>query len=149
QHCKALQPISGLPEIGHLKDRIGTRGSPIKSVLLTGAEIDQVAGQLSLREREPFTICATAATHATLADNAIFAALAPDLVARKAVAPGESIAFPGGLEAQLFMVPGKAPLYLEGENPDLATETAANVGVELSAGRSRMAYIPGAAAVTA
>ena len=28
------------------------RGSPIKAVLLTGAEIDQVAGLLSLRERE-------------------------------------------------------------------------------------------------
>src|SRR6266481_8085681 len=55
-----------------LHPRAGTRGSPIKAVLLTGAEIDQVAGLLSLREREPFTICATAATHATLADNAIF-----------------------------------------------------------------------------
>src|SRR5712671_6895237 len=65
-----------------------TRGSPIKSILLTGAEIDQVTGLLSLREREPFTICATAATHATLADNAIFSALAPDLVTRAAVVPG-------------------------------------------------------------
>jgi pyrroloquinoline quinone biosynthesis protein B len=137
QHSKTLHPSAG------------TRGSPIKAVLLTGAEIDQVAGLLSLREREAFAICATAATHATLAGNAIFAALAPDLVTRKAVVPGTSVAFPGGLEAQLFMVPGKVPLYLEGENPDTATETAANVGVELSAGHSRMTYIPGAAAVTA
>jgi pyrroloquinoline quinone biosynthesis protein B len=127
----------------------GTRGSPIKAVLLTGAEIDQVAGLLSLREREPFTICATAATHATLADNAIFSALAPDLVTRTAIVPGAPIAFPGGLMAQLFLVPGKVPLYLEGENPDTATETSANVGVELSAGSSRMTYVPGAAAVTA
>jgi pyrroloquinoline quinone biosynthesis protein B len=137
QHCQALHPHAA------------TRGSPIKAVLLTGAEIDQVTGLLSLREREAFTLCATAATHATLADNAIFAALAPDLVTRKAVVPGVPMMFPGGLEAQLFMVPGKVPLYLEGENPDTATETAANVGVELSAGRSRMTYIPGAAAVTA
>jgi pyrroloquinoline quinone biosynthesis protein B len=132
-----------------LHPRAGTRGSPIKAVLLTGAEIDQVAGLLSLREREPFTICATAATHATLADNAIFSALSPDLVTRKAAVPGASLAFPGGLQAQLFTVPGKVPLYLEGENPDTASETAANVGVELSAGSARMAYIPGAAAVTA
>jgi pyrroloquinoline quinone biosynthesis protein B len=53
------------------------------------------------------------------------------------------------LEAQLFTVPGKAPLYLEGENPDTASETAANVGVELSNGSARMVFIPGAAAVTA
>src|SRR6266404_4661486 len=44
-----------------LHPRGGTRGSPIKAVLLTGAEIDQVAGLLSLREREPFQLCATAA----------------------------------------------------------------------------------------
>jgi pyrroloquinoline quinone biosynthesis protein B len=45
-------------------------------------------------------------------------------------------------------VPGKAPLYLEGDNPDTASESAANVGVELSDGRARLLYVPGAAAVT-
>ena len=33
-----------------------TRGSPIDAVVLTGAEIDQTAGLLSLRERSPFTL---------------------------------------------------------------------------------------------
>lgn len=131
-----------------LHPRVGTRGSPIKAVVLTGAEIDQVAGLLSLREREPFAICATATTLAALADNAMFGVLAPDVVTRQAVAPGMSHALAGGVEAQLFTVPGKMPLYLEGENPDTASETAANVGVEISAGGARLAYIPGAAAVT-
>src|ERR1700674_4130715 len=45
-----------------LHPRSGTRGSPIKSVVLTGAEIDQVAGLLSLREREAFTLVATSAS---------------------------------------------------------------------------------------
>jgi pyrroloquinoline quinone biosynthesis protein B len=58
-----------------LHPRSGTRGSPIKAVLLTGAEIDQVAGLLSLREREPFTVYATAVTLAALADNAMFGVL--------------------------------------------------------------------------
>jgi pyrroloquinoline quinone biosynthesis protein B len=31
-----------------LRPRDGTRGSPIKAVLLTGAELDQIAGLLSL-----------------------------------------------------------------------------------------------------
>jgi pyrroloquinoline quinone biosynthesis protein B len=131
-----------------LHPRNGTRGSPIKAVLLTGAEIDQVTGLLSLREREAFTICGTAATLAALADNTMFSALAPDLVTRRAAVPGEPLALPGGLQAQLFTVPGKVPLYLEGENPETATETAANVGVEISAGNARLAFIPGAAAVT-
>src|SRR5215831_1557617 len=87
-----------------LHPRAGTRGSPIKAVLLTGAEIDEVAGLLSLRERAAFTLFATAATLAAIADNAMFAALAPDLVIRRAAAPAELLALPGGLQAQLFLV---------------------------------------------
>jgi pyrroloquinoline quinone biosynthesis protein B len=131
-----------------LHPRTGTRASPVKAVLLTGAEIDQVTGLLSLREREPFTVCGTAATLASVADNPMFGVLAPDLVTRWAAVPGETIALPGGLQAELFLVPGKAPLYLEGENPETASETAANVGVELSAAGASITYIPGAAAVT-
>jgi pyrroloquinoline quinone biosynthesis protein B len=131
-----------------LHPRVGTRGSPIKAVILTGAEIDQVTGLLSLREREPFAVCATAATLAALADNSMFSALAPDVVKRQEVVPGAPVTLPGGLQAELFTVPGKAPLYLEGENPQTAIETGANVGVELSAGSARISFIPGAAAVT-
>jgi len=132
-----------------LHPRCGTRGSPIKSVALTGAEIDQVAGLLSLREREAFTLLATAASLAALANNPIFGALAPDLVARQAVVPGEAVTLPGGVEVRLFIVPGKLPLYLEGDNPETASETAANVGIEIFAANARITYVPGAAAVTA
>ena len=57
-------------------------------MVLTGAEIDQVAGLLCLREREPFDICATAATLAALADNPRFGVLATDLVRRQMIVPG-------------------------------------------------------------
>src|SRR5207302_676999 len=80
-----------------LHPRTGTRGSPIKAVVLTGAEIDQVTGLLSLREREAFAVCATAATLAAVAGNAMFAAL--DQVTRRAVVPAEEIALPGGVSA--------------------------------------------------
>jgi pyrroloquinoline quinone biosynthesis protein B len=53
-----------------------------------------------------------------------------------------------GLSAELFKVPGKLPLYLEGDNPELAAETEANVGVELIAGDRRLVFVPGCAAVT-
>jgi pyrroloquinoline quinone biosynthesis protein B len=124
------------------------RGSPIAAVVLTGAEIDQTAGLLSLRERSPFTLYATAATLAAIADNPMFAALASDVVSRHAVVPGERFALGYGLEAELFIVPGKVPLYLEGDDPDTASESAANVGVEIFNGASRLAYVPGAAAIT-
>ena len=124
------------------------RGSPIAAVVLTGAEIDQTAGLLSLRERSPFKLYATAATLAAVADNPMFSALAPDVVARHAVVPGERFALGPGIEAELFIVPGKVPLYLEGDDPDTASESAANVGVEISNGTSRLAFVPGAAAIT-
>ena len=117
-------------------------------MVLTGAEIDQTAGLLSLRERSPFTLIATAATLAAVAGNPMFGALAADVVPRRAVAPGERFALGGGMQAELFMVPGKVPLYLEGDDPDTASESAANVGVEITDGRTRLAYVPGAAAVT-
>jgi len=125
-----------------------TRGSPIDAVMLTGAEIDQVAGLLSLRERTPFAVIATAATLAVLADNPVFSVLAPDVVRRRAIVPGESFSLGDGIKAELFIVPGKMPLYLEGDNPDTASESAANVGVEISDGSKRLVYVPGAANVT-
>ena len=97
--------------------RKSLRDSPIEAVVLTGAEIDQTAGLLSLRERSPFTLMATAATLAAVADNPMFGVLAPDVVSRRAITPGEKFALGDGLQAELFMVPGKLPLYLEGENP--------------------------------
>jgi pyrroloquinoline quinone biosynthesis protein B len=132
----------------NLQPRGEARGSPIAAVVLTGAEIDQTAGLLSLRERSPFTLHATAATLAAIADNPMFAALAPDVVTRRAVVPGERFALGHGLEAELFIVPGKVPLYLEGDDPDTASESAANVGVEIFNGTSRLAFVPGAAAIT-
>src|ERR1700674_3516771 len=83
-----------------------------------------------------------------LRPNPIFSVLAPDLVTRNAIRAGEPFALPGGLEAELFLVPGKPPLYLEGDNPALAAETEANVGIELRAAGARLVFIPGAAKLT-
>ena len=131
---------------GALHPHSGTRGSPIKSVMLTGAEIDQIAGLLSLREREPFTLIATAATLDALASNPIFGALAPELVERRVASLAEPLQLPGGLQAELFATPGKVPLYLESSTAEAGSDS--NVGIEIAAGGARIAYVPGAAAVT-
>ena len=131
-----------------LHPRGGVRASPIEAVVLTGGEIDQTAGLLSLRERSPFTLIATAATLAAVAGNPMFGVLGSDMVWRRAITPGEGFSLGGGTKAELFIVPGKVPLYLEGDNPDIAGESAANVGVEILAGAKRLVYAPGAASVT-
>ena len=124
----------------------GLRGSPIQAVVLTGAEIDQIAGLLSLRESTPFVLYATPASHAAVAANAMFGAM--NSMARRAVNPGERFTLTGGIEATLFMVPGKLPLYLEGEAPEVDTESASNVGIELQREGAKMVFVPGAATVT-
>lgn len=133
--CSALHPREGL------------RDSPIRNVILTGAEVDQVAGLLHLRERQPFTIMGTPAVLDQLAANPIFNVLSADLVIRQPVAFNRAFELPGDLAAELFPVPGKVPLYNEGAKPGDSDE-GINVGVELQAGTSRMIYVPGAAAMT-
>jgi pyrroloquinoline quinone biosynthesis protein B len=131
-----------------LHPRGDPRGSPISAIVLTGGEVDQTSGLLHLRERGAFTLFGTAETLTTVADNPIFGVLAADVVARQAVPLGAPFAPVADLVAELFAVPGKLPLYLEGENPALDAETAANVGVELRCGDKRLVFVPGAAAVT-
>jgi pyrroloquinoline quinone biosynthesis protein B len=126
----------------------GLRTSPIAAVVLTGGEIDQTAGLLTLRERGPFGLFGTAGTLEALASNSMFSALAADVVPRNAVKTGVPFKLPGGIEGEMFLVPGKAPLYLEEDNPELEAETEANVGIELRASGARVVFIPGAAKLT-
>ncbi len=131
-----------------LHPRGDLRTTPIGAVVLTGGEIDQTAGLLNLREREPFSIYATAETLGALGDNPMFNALAPDVVTRNAVPVGTPFVLPGGTSAELFIAPGKVPLYLEQGTPKTDEETGANVGVEIMAGNARLCFVPGAANVT-
>ncbi len=139
------EQIAATPQ---LQPQAGLRGSPIAAVVLTGAEIDQTAGLLALRERHAFTIYGSSATLAAVAANPMFNVLAADVVPRRACALGTPFAPAEGLIAELFTVPGKVPLYLEGDDPALAAETEAPVGVELVYRDRRLAFVPGCAAVT-
>ena len=132
---------------GLLHPQHGLRGSPISAVVLTGAEVDQVAGLLTMRERSNFSVYATAETLAVIAANPIFGVLASDLVSRQMAALSQPFALPNGLHAELFPVPGKVALYLEEDEPELSAENGINVGVEITTGDARLAYVPGAAAL--
>jgi pyrroloquinoline quinone biosynthesis protein B len=126
----------------------GLRGSPIEAVVLTGAEIDQVAGLLHLREMHPFALYGTAAVLDILAKNSLFDALAGGTVARQVVRPGVSFELPGSLAAQVFPVPGKVPLYMESGEPRIIADNGPNVGVEFRAAGARFVFVPGAAQLT-
>ncbi len=111
--------------------------------------MDAVAGLLTLRERHPFTVYATARIHGVLDANPIFEVLARDVVSRQRVAIGAPVALNGGLSMELFPVPGKVPLYLEdaAETPAIV-EGEETVGVAVSHAGRRLVFIPGCARMT-
>jgi pyrroloquinoline quinone biosynthesis protein B len=138
-----------------LQPRRGLRSSPIAGVVLTGGDVDAIAGLLTLRERHAFTVYATIRIHAILDANPIFDVLARDVVIRQPIAVGARAMLarpdgsPSGLSVELFPVPGKLPLYLEnaGKPPDIG-EGEETVGAEISDGDRRLVFIPGCAGMT-
>ncbi|WP_319824437.1 pyrroloquinoline quinone biosynthesis protein PqqB [Thalassovita sp.] len=124
------------------------RDTPVGSVLLTNGDIDHIAGLLSLREQTPFALFATGEIHKVLADNRIFDAVSREKVGRKTVSLDQPFQLLDGLTATLFAVPGKVPLFMEGETVQTDLEGEQTVGVRLQDGQRTAYYIPGCAAVT-
>lgn len=124
------------------------RTSPLQSVLLTNGDIDHVAGLLTLREQQKFELFATTEIHRVIADNPIFSALNPAFVTRTNIALDREFELATDLTARLFAVPGKVPLYLEGETVQTDLEGEQTVGVHLSAEGKNVFYIPGCSTMT-
>ncbi|MDI3306092.1 MAG: pyrroloquinoline quinone biosynthesis protein PqqB [Acetobacteraceae bacterium] len=148
---EANPPLHPRPHSGAI------RHSPIAAVVLTGAEVDNIAGLLTLRERHPFALYGAEPALAALAENPIFLVVNPGIVPRRALplrqavvlhdAAGDSL----GLMLEAFPVPGKVPLFQEG--PDGTdpgrTEAGETIGVRLSAGDGPdLFFIPGCATMT-
>lgn len=126
----------------------GLRNSPIHAVVVTNADIDHVAGLLTLRESQPFDLWSTEAIAAILAANPIFDALNPALVRRRRLALDTPMEVAPGLSIELFAVPGKVALFLEGETVETDLMGEQTAGVRLSAGGAAAFYIPGCARMT-
>lgn len=121
------------------------RGSPVKAVVLTNADVDHVAGLLTLRENTAFALFAPAETLAVLAANSVFGVLDPALVTTWPVTLGQAFHPLPGLAITAFAVPGKVALYLEaahGADHRLGGQT---VGLRISDGRKVIWYVPGCA----
>ncbi|WP_238372774.1 pyrroloquinoline quinone biosynthesis protein PqqB [Heliomarina baculiformis] len=123
----------------------GLRTLPLHSVLVTNGDIDHVAGLLTLREMQPFKIFATKGIHDVLEENPVFSALNNSVVRRETVSLDTPVEIAPGLMAELFAVPGKVPLYLEGDEVETDMMGEQTVGVHLRAGEKDAFYIPGCA----
>lgn len=126
----------------------GLRSLPLSAVLVTNGDIDHVAGLLTLREMQPYTLFATPGIQEVLDANPIFEALNRSVVTRKPVVLETPFELLPGLEATLFSVPGKVPLYMEQGEVETNLVGEQTVGVELQGDKARIYYIPGCAMMT-
>ena len=128
-----------------LRAQGGVRGSPIGAVVLTNADIDHIGGLLSLRENHRFAIHATADTLDVLKRNPVFDVLSPATVDRHRLEIGVRQPIPGDLTVECFLVPGKLPLYLEGDSPETAMKSGHTVGLHVACRDKSFYYVPGCA----
>ncbi|MER8979351.1 pyrroloquinoline quinone biosynthesis protein PqqB [Mesorhizobium sp. M0870] len=153
------QQIAATPELQPAGDA-PLRSTPIRAVVLTNADVDHIAGLLSLRERQPFAIYATAQVLATLEANSIFNVLDPALVPRRILPPAKELAIcdaegrDTGVMIEPFPVPGKIALYLEDrDRPDanFSSDAGDTIGVRIAGigSRGSVFYIPGCARIDA
>lgn len=121
------------------------RGTPIASVVLTGADVDQVGGLLNLREAQQYRLYAPRDVLTLLEANSMFQPLVPASVKRSILEPDRLTPlsdFDGkesGLTISAFSVPGK----------QRADGAGANVGLLISddADAPKLAYVPACASV--
>jgi pyrroloquinoline quinone biosynthesis protein B len=150
------QQINAAPKLHPAE---GLRHSPIAGVVLTSADVDHVAGLLTLREGAALALYATRRVLAALEANPIFGVLDPHLVARRTIVLGQSFE-PAtrsgervGLAIEPFAVPGKVALYLEdpAAGPNFGTQAEDTLGLKVSSagGEAHFFYVPGCAGLTA
>jgi pyrroloquinoline quinone biosynthesis protein B len=144
-----------------LQPRSSARHSPISGVLLTGGDLDQITGLLSLRELQPFRIYCTSSLRRILQEhNNVFAMLnrVPDQVQWAEIKLGQS--FPlqaisgnhSGLRCEVFSIGSRYPLYVSREQTAGLVPEEASLGViiESLSGTStgkRLAYLPAVSAL--
>jgi pyrroloquinoline quinone biosynthesis protein B len=134
-----------------LHPRGSPRDSPVKGVLLTGADVDQVVGLLSLRELQPFRIYCTPAVRRILQeDNSLFAMLSrvPDQVSWHEITPGQNFSLldaagnNSGICCEPFSVGTRSPAYVSAQRSATLRPEEALLGLILESSGKRMAYMP-------
>ncbi len=134
-----------------LHPRRAPRHTPIHSVFLPNADIDNIAGLLVMREMQPFTIYGSEPTLAHVSGG-VFAVVDEKLCPRVRVGLNEKLDAGLGFSITPFAVPGKIPLYMEPKDETelaLGQEGEGTVGLEIEGDGNRAFFIPSCARMTA
>jgi pyrroloquinoline quinone biosynthesis protein B len=132
-----------ISKIKFLQPQSSPRHSPLISVVLTNGDIDHIGGLINLREAHTFSIWAPAAVIAQINANPIFAVLNRDLVRFHTIKPNVAFAPVAGLDMVAFDVPGKIPLYREGEGNLEVSRNGNTIGMHISHSGHKLSYVPG------
>jgi len=133
-----------------LHPREGVRDSPIASVILTCAEVDQVLGLLLLREMQPFTAYATDSVRdILLSDNSIFQVLhrVPEQVCWRGLVPGNGCEIAAGLRVEPISLNGAYPGFVSAGRVARLRPDEAVLALALTCGSHSMMYLPGVGAI--
>jgi pyrroloquinoline quinone biosynthesis protein B len=135
------------------------RNSPIKSVVVTNADVDHIIGLINLREAQPFSIYGSSRVLATIEANSVFNVCNKAVVPRRELPLDKAIKLEGagediGITVEAFAVPGKVALFLEdtkaGANYGSREGDTIGLKVTDTAGTGHsFYYIPGCAEVDA
>ena len=126
--------------------RQGLRDSPIVSVILTCAEVDQSLGLLLLREMHSFTVYATASVRdILLSDNSMFRMLhrAAGQVEWHSVRPGAPFEVEAGIQVEAIPMGGGYPSYVRADRLAVCRADEAVVGLSIQCGGRAMLFLPG------
>jgi pyrroloquinoline quinone biosynthesis protein B len=126
-----------------LQPKGSTRHSPIVSVVLTNGDIDHIGGLINLREAHGFTIWAPAPVIDQINANPIFGVLNRALVSFQTIEPNVSFSPVAGLEMTAFDVPGKVPLYREGQGTPEVSRNGNTIGMHARHNGRTLSYVPG------
>jgi pyrroloquinoline quinone biosynthesis protein B len=134
----------------------GLRNSPIKSVVVTNADVDHIIGLINLREAQPFSIYGSSCVLETINSNSVFNVCNPELVPRRELPLDSPTRLEGagedlGITIEPFAVPGKIALFLENAaaGSNYGSRDGDTIGLkvtETATGKSFF-YIPGCAEV--
>jgi pyrroloquinoline quinone biosynthesis protein B len=124
------------------------RDNRAPSVLCTNGDVDHIAGLLVLREKQAFTLYATEEILSIIRTNPLFGVLDRAFVTLSVVFPNVPVEILPGVTAEIFPVPGKVPLYLEGDTVAVGEEGGNTVGVAIRANGKILHYVPGCARMT-
>jgi len=139
------QQIIATPELQPYEE---LRSSPIKAVVLTGADVDAVAGLLTLRERQHLSIWSSDYVLGAIEANPIFGVLDRTIVRMERIgAHGRFDPVPG-LACETFATSGKPPLYLE-HTHGIGPAAGATLGLRIvdDAGKV-LVFLPACAEIT-